>query len=196
MKQMKFFKSILSVLCITALVISCSNDGDQGPIGPAGPQGEQGVAGPEGPQGEQGEPGSVEYFSSSWIPNEFEENYPATTTAGFFIDAPQVTEEIMNTGLILMFGRRTDAFDNDIIESLPVLLNNSYNFRFQQRVGELNVLVSTAVEFDNINENAQLIDDYRYVIIPNPGNATRANKGQSVDYTKMGYEELMAYLEK
>ncbi|PIB38420.1 collagen-like protein [Maribacter sp. 4G9] len=194
MKQMNFFKTIVITVCIAALLFSCSKDGDQGPVGPAGPQGEQGVAGPEGPQGAEGEPGPVEYFSSSWIPTEFEEDYPAATNAGFFIDAPEITAKIMESGLVLVFGRRTDAFENQIVESLPALINNYYSFRFQQRVGELNILVSSVIETDPIAENARIIDDYRYVIIPNPGSSATGKNSESVDFTKMSYDELMAYL--
>lgn len=188
MKQMKLFKPIVCVVCIATFLVSCSKDGDQGPVGP---QGEQGVAGPEGPQGE---PGPVEYYTSSWINTELKSDFGDDISASFTIEAPELTTKVIETGLVLMFGRREDGLGNQFVESLPVIINSAYNFRFQQRVGEITIVVSVVLQADGLHQNGALIQDYRYVIIPNPGGDTSGKNSQAVDYTKMSYEELAAYL--
>ncbi|PIB38419.1 hypothetical protein BFP75_16050 [Maribacter sp. 4G9] len=175
------------------LLVGCSvEDGPIGPEGPAGGQGVVGAPGPEGPEGEQGEPGPEGYFVSEWINTELKENFGTDFSASFVITAPEITQQIMDTGLVLVFGRLEDALGSQIVERLPTLINNNFDFRFQQRLGELTIIVSSITEFMDLDENGGLIDDYRYVIIPNPGNTTGKN-GTNVDFTKMTYEEVVDY---
>ncbi|MFD2586019.1 hypothetical protein ACFSQJ_03710 [Croceitalea marina] len=184
---------ILCLSLLLTLLVGCSSE--DGPIGPEGPAGEQGLVGDQGPQGSEGEPGELgpeRYFASEWINSELKEDFGTATSASFTIDASELSQDIMDTGLVLVFGRREDLLENQIIERLPALIDNDFEFRFQQRLGELTIIVSTVNELIDLDGNGALIEDYRYVIIPNPGNTTEKN-GTTVDFTKMTYDEVVAY---
>lgn len=170
--------------------------GEQGVPGPAGSQGEQGPAGPAGPQGEQGEQGSTgtaNVIYSDWIASGF----PASITDNvedFDIDAPKLTQEIIDKGVILAYGKTTG--DPDVLP-LPVYIptvNESYYHRVEN-VGLLQIRVMSG---DGSAIGGTVFGEYRYVLIPGgvpaangPGNI--GSKTTALDYTKMSYKEIIAH---
>lgn len=87
------------------LFLSCSaEDGQDGAIGP---QGEQG---PTGPQGEQGETGAANVMYSDWITVPGSAWNPSsgisTRIRTATISAPEITQEYLDTGVILVYGKK------------------------------------------------------------------------------------------
>ncbi|AWX44618.1 hypothetical protein HME9304_01621 [Flagellimonas maritima] len=199
MQKRRKFLHLFSMLFLGALVISCSaEDGETGPAGPAGPQGEQGPAGADGAQGEQGETGTANVIYSDWIDSEFDDNIIATS-ASFSIDAPLMTDDIINEGVILVFGRSTPnpiTEDTDVYP-LPIVFGasrqQSYYFRAEE-AGQLFIIVSANEEGNPTG--VPFFGEYRYVLIPGgtpsggsgPGDIT--TKNSSLDYSKMSYKEI------
>lgn len=207
-RRLKF----LSYLLMVALVASCSpEDGEDGTIGPQGLQGEQGPAGAEGmdgtngadgAQGEQGEPGAANVIYSSWIDSEFDENI-ISTSASFSIDAPLMTNEIINEGVILVFGRSrpfAPSTDTDVY-ALPIVFGasrqQSYYFRAEQ-AEELDIVVAAIEQGDPVG--SPFFEAYRYILIPGEQPADTSGPGglgsktEAVDYAKMTYEEIIEHL--
>lgn len=115
----KISANLLTVFALMILVISC--EGPEGPAGPAGQAGAQGPAGSQGPAGTQGatgnpgEMGTDNVFFSSWINNSWTgmpDNYVRDT-----IPAPQVTDEILNTGVVVVYYR--DNAETQFVKVLP-----------------------------------------------------------------------------
>ncbi|MGB5820092.1 MAG: hypothetical protein WBG90_11465 [Saonia sp.] len=202
MKTMKLTSQFFSVIFSVCLLISCSgDDGEDGAVGPQGPAGEQGPAGPAGEQGEQGdqgEPGTANVIYSDWIDSEFDTNI-ITTSASFSIDAPLMTDAIIDQGVILVFGRSNPApvtNDTDVF-ALPIVfgaaLQQSHYYRVEQ-AEQLDIVVVANEEGESVG--TPFFGEYRYVLIPggapaddgNPGDVTLKTEG--VDYSKMSYEEI------
>ncbi|WP_273568793.1 hypothetical protein [Maribacter halichondriae] len=187
--RMKIAKRLFSVLFIACLITACSKDGNDGAIGPQGPQGEQGPAGPQGSDGADGETGTANVIFSPWITSGFNEPI-ATENANFSIDAPEITQEVIDSGAILVYGRDSDGQ----VFALPVTLHNtstdeSYHFTFDDP-GSLEISVSE-INGDDL-DNLFIDDAFRYVIIPG-GNPTSGKAASSINYYKMTYEELAAH---
>ncbi|MDC6366410.1 MULTISPECIES: collagen-like protein [Flavobacteriaceae] len=204
MQKKSRFIYALAVLFIGSLITSCSGeDGETGPVGPQGPQGEQGpdgadgadgTDGTDGEQGEQGEPGTANVMYSDWVATEFGNSIVATSTS-FTIDAPDVDEDMLDFGTILVYGRRIDITLGNIVYPLPIVFGaarqQSYYFRAQD--GEIRITVSANEEGESVVDGS-FLEEYRYVLIPggtpvdtdSPGGLT----GKSMDYSKMTYEEV------
>jgi hypothetical protein len=97
----------LALMVFMGLSLACEGpEGPIGAIGPAGPQGaagNQGPAGTQGPTGTQGQMGADNVFFSSWITNTWTrmpDNFVGDT-----IPAPQITEEILNKGVVVAYYR-------------------------------------------------------------------------------------------
>ncbi len=204
MKTRRF--KFLNYLLMVALVASCSpEDGEDGAIGPQGPQGEQGPAGADGANGadgEQGEPGTANVIYSDWIDSEFDENIIATS-ASFSIDAPSMTNEILNEGVILVFGRSrpfAPSTDTDVY-GLPIVFGasrqQSYYYRAEE-AEQLDIIVAANEQGDSVG--SPFFEAYRYVLIPSEQPANTGSPGglgtksEVVDLTKMTYEEVIDYL--
>lgn len=109
----KITRRFLGILLIGGLLTACSKDGDIGPQGETGPEGD---VGPEGPQGQ---PGTANVIYSEWIDTEFSDPINATG-AGFDIEAADITQEILDQGTILVFGRNLTIFGFDYF-ALPFI---------------------------------------------------------------------------
>lgn len=193
------------------VLVSCSaEDGATGPAGPAGPQGEQGPAGAdgqdgadgmEGEQGEQGETGAANVIYSGWIDSGFDDNI-LTSSASFSIAAPLMTDDIINEGVILVFGRSTPApatNDTDVY-ALPMVIGaarqQTYYYR-AETAGQLDIVMATNEEGEPAG--VPFFGEYRYILIPGEQPATvftlsESGKEQSMDITKMTYEEVLDHL--
>ena len=184
MKEMKFTRRLLGVICMISLLFSCSpEDGEDGATGPQGPQGAQGE---QGNDGENGEAGTANVIYSPWITSGFEDNVQAVD-AIFTIDAPLLTDEIVQQGVVLAYGKIIIFSDEDVLP-LPVTIpsiNESYYHRIEN-VGELQIRIMSLDFVTNIGPT--LFNEYRYVLIP--GGTSTGKSSTAPDYTKMSYEEI------
>lgn len=190
-------------IAVCLFIFSCEGeDGAIGPQGERGPQGEQGEpgesgepgvngdqgpqgnTGPQGDQGPQGDPGTANVMYSDWIQSPFPANI-TNVSLGFFIDDDTITEEIINSGVVLVYGSSTNAF-NQFVFALPHLSSgNFYSFTITE-VGMLGIFVES---INNDPVGMPLFDKYRYIIIPG---SVLINKNQtSIDYTKLSYQEVI-----
>ncbi|MEL6975616.1 MAG: hypothetical protein AAGL29_09520 [Bacteroidota bacterium] len=179
------------------LLASCSGEdgemGVQGPQGEQGPQGVQGEQGPQGDQGEQGETGTANVIYSEWIDSEFDNNVIATGV-GFDIDVPDLTQEIVNQGVVLVFGRNLPGLSSPDIMQLPFVTGgNFYSFRIE----DPEVLRITIASLDGSSVGTPFFEDYRYIIIPGGQPADTGDtitiKGEQLDYSKMSYQEIITH---
>ncbi len=188
--KMKISIRLFSLLFFTSLVMGCSKDGSDGAIGPQGPQGElgpagtQGEQGPAGTQGEQGETGTANVIYSDWIPSGLPANV-ASTTANFSIPAPLLTDEIRNTGVILVFGRT--SIDN--IYGLPATFGEGFQESYFFRSGSAGSLSIRVSSLDGNDIGAPIFSNYRYVLVP--GGTLTGKSFSSAEYHKMSYEEVI-----
>lgn len=209
-KKKKLFNGIFVALIGALLIVSCSaEDGATGPIGPqgeqgeAGPQGEAGADGADGAQGEQGEPGTANVIYSGWIDSEFD-NDIISTSASFTINAPLMTDDIIDEGVILVFGRTFPApvtEDTDVY-ALPMVFGaarqQSYYYRAEE-AEELVITIASNVEGDSAG--VPFFGEYRYILIPGEQPTggttivigTTGSKQETLDYSKMSYEEVIEF---
>ena len=107
------------LFAMLAIFVSCSEDGAPGDIGPPGPQGEQGTQGGQGLQGEQGEPGTANVVYSEWfIISQSDWIGLGTAKLTGEIPAPELNQEIMNKGVVLVYFRLSQS--QTIIHRFPV----------------------------------------------------------------------------
>ncbi|NHF60300.1 collagen-like protein [Flavobacteriaceae bacterium TP-CH-4] len=177
--------------------------GETGPQGPQGPQGEQGETGPQGPagpQGEQGETGTANVIYSGWIDSELANNV-ISTSASFSIDAPLMTQGIIDTGVILVFGKsKPNPVTNDTdVYGIPIVfgaaLQQSHYFR-AETAGQLDIVVAANEEGEPVG--VPFFGEYRYILIPggqstggNSGSDTLGNKTSHTDLSKMSYRDIL-----
>ncbi|MBU3024555.1 collagen-like protein [Zobellia galactanivorans] len=199
----------MTFLSITALITSCSKDGDvgpigpqgeEGPIGPQGEQGEQGLQGEQGPQGpagengEDGEDGNAEVYYSDWIPANFTGTSETIQYMG--IDFPASMESafrIKNTHIVLVY---FTGYGDGNVYQLPVLNFRGAQFTFGYGSGsaaseDINIY-ARSTSTSPLSEYAispERGNRFRYLIIP--PNILISSKGNTPDFNKMTYREVM-----
>ena len=82
-------------------------------------------------EGEDGEPGTANVLYSEWFDARFGENIDAATLKDFVVDIPQLTQEFMQSGVILVYGRRFQSPTFEQIFTLPITFYDvSQQFRY------------------------------------------------------------------
>ncbi|SHI52143.1 collagen-like triple helix repeat-containing protein [Pseudozobellia thermophila] len=187
---------LLCVFVAMLAIVSCSKDGEDGDIGPQGPQGEQGSAGPQGEagaQGEQGEPGTANVIYSDWFDSPIvddDDNIEASTANGT-VDVAGLSEELVETGTVLVYGKITS---NNNVYALPYLGNQGVSYYYYFDEGIINIRLATV---DGSNIGAPLFDTYRYVLIPGgveagDGIGGVTSKASAIDFSTLSYEEVVS----
>jgi len=176
---MKFLKTIFTILLVAISTISCSSD-----------DGTDGTNGVDGQQGAPGAPGTANVIYSAWInaPTAAAETVDGTSGMATTINAPELSDEILSKGTILVyvsFGSGTFAvpytstaggFVNTITAISTLKKIKLFRFRHDQG-GTVNIPTSLS---------------WRYILIP--GGVTAAtSKAAKPDYAKMSYEEVCAH---
>ncbi len=194
-------KGITILFLCSAIFSSC--DGDDGRPGPQGEQGEPGEPGSQGEQGEQGEPGedgtggSTEIIYSDWIPAVYDGDPNTESLVQFVIDTPEITDDIINSGVILVYSSTTNDGGDVYVKSLPIdSISISYSFRISQNSGASASIIITIRRLDGNPIGDYLFSEsYKYVAIPSgasgggPIVAGTTAKSKE-DYTKMSYEKI------
>ncbi|EMS30926.1 Phage tail fiber protein [Mariniradius saccharolyticus AK6] len=180
-------KIFLGGLAIISLSIACEGpEGPAGAIGPAGPQGvagAQGPAGTKGPNGIQGETGTENVFFSNWITNTWTrmpDNYVWDT-----IPAPQITEEILNRGVVVAYYRDNSTIPWAKIYPVQIYQNGNWIFTLESKSIKENLIL-----FHGPSRNGGIVDaittipfsQVRYMVIPGVNPAGRMNFPDLNDY--------------
>ncbi|HEY8398337.1 MAG TPA: hypothetical protein VIK80_10370 [Flavihumibacter sp.] len=139
-------------------------------------KGKEGPVGPQGPQGPQGPIGTANVIYSDWFkPN----TYTATTAFGtrylsYEQNAPAITEDILNTGTVIVFGKlhgyNENIWPRQQISAMPITIMfmqanvmNIDNWTALVTVGKITIrLVNSTNTYITINNS----HEFRYVIIP------------------------------
>lgn len=194
---MQISKQLLAAIVLISLIVSCSpEDGDTGPQGPQGEQGVQGPAGEDGQdgmdgedgeQGEPGEPGTANVIYSEWIPSDFAS--PITDDFDQFeLDVPQLNETLQDSGVILVYARRST-----LIYPIPITffgsLDENYNWRLLTTNDDIIAVRVNSTDGGVIGEPF-LNGEYRYVLIPGGQEAESGRSMSAQDYQNMSYEEI------
>ena len=192
--QNRFVNQSAAFIFSLFLLASCSGeDGEMGVQGPQGEQGPQGAQGDQGPQGNQGETGSANVIYSEWIDTEFDNNEVAVGV-NFDIDVPELTQDIIDQGVVLVFGRNIPGIGSPDVIQLPfITADNFHSFRME----DPEVLRITISSLDGTSVGNPFFEDYRYIIIPGGQPADTGDtvtvKGEPLDYTKMSYQEIITH---
>jgi hypothetical protein len=179
---MKFSKTIFTILLVAISTISCSSDD--------GTDGINGVDGQPGATGATGATGTANVIYSAWItaPTAAAETIDGTSGMSTTINAPQLSEDILAKGTILVYmSYGTGTF------TLPYT---------SLAGGTANTItaISTAKKiklFRFTHSGAGTVGlpttlSWRYILIPG-GVAAATAKTANVDYSKMSYEEVCAH---
>lgn len=172
---MKFLTMITLSLFIGIATTSC--DGEDGAPGP------QGVAGVDGQDGADGVDGNANVIASDWFAATY--TSPFAARKQYDIPAPEVNQDVRDSSVILVYGKR---IANDEIWGIPTsfpFLNQTYNFMCFTTDGIIRIFCDS--NDATFTVGAPYIEEYRYVIIP----STTARN--SIDYTSMSYQEIVDY---
>lgn len=183
-------KSYMIFLLGFLTLFSCSpEDGAEGAMGPAGPQGVQGIPGETGPKGDTGE---TNIIASEWIPSGFTVPTPiAESFVQFFIDAPELTDEIKQSGVIMVYGKYGNETLPRIVP-LPFLIPNVRNHYYYFQINDINNRISINLyHTENGSIGYPAFEEYRYVLIP-PTTTTTGKP--SIDYSQMSYDDVVTLL--
>ncbi|QGK75928.1 hypothetical protein [Flavobacterium sp. SLB02] len=176
---MKFSKTIFTILLVAISTISCSSD-----------DGTDGVNGTDGQAGEKGATGTANVIYSAWLtaPTAVAETIDGTSGMSTSINAPQLSEDILAKGTVLVyvsFGSGTytlpytstaGGFVNTITAISTAKKIKLFRFRHDAG-GTVNLPTSLS---------------WRYILIPG-GVAAATSKTAKPDYAKMSYQEVCAH---
>ncbi|OXA78018.1 hypothetical protein SAMN05444397_110175 [Flavobacterium aquidurense] len=176
---MKILKTILTLFSIVVFTASCSSD-----------DGVDGTNGVDGQQGAPGATGTANVIYSAWLtaPTAVAETVDGTSGMSTTINAPELSEDILAKGTILVyvsFGSGTftlpytstaGGFVNTITAISTAKKIKLFRFRHDGG-GTVNLPTSLS---------------WRYVLIPG-GVAAATAKTAKLDYAKMSYEEVCAH---
>ena len=172
--------------------------GSKGDTGSTGPKGDPGTQGPKGDAGEPGKNASVIY--SDWIairlqPKEFKDQTPDEYLYDYLqiIDAPGITNYIVDNGVVLMYYKNTDGIVKPIDSDgyMPFIDKDEFDLytfypAYTFGIGKVKFLVNV-VDPDYIlrlNANSGKI---RYIAIPGVTKDGRISNRLFAGHTK---EEL------
>lgn len=210
---MKTLKNILLISLFGLLFIACSKDGEQGNTGAQGIQGESGVKGADGQDGEQGlsgedgadgadgqngtdgtqgETGTTNVIYSEWFPSQFPDDIVGGNYS-FPINTPELTEEILATGVVLVYSRRINLGGIPVVRQLPITIFESVQQSYHTQILiDDNISISFVVRsIDGSPVGSTPYDSFRYVLVP--GGIPSSGKSNAIDFTKMTYEEVAAH---
>jgi hypothetical protein len=172
---MKTITRIFAMLAVMSAVIFM--DACKGPAGDVGPAG---VAGPIGATGVAGPTGTANVIYSPWVA------FPAslTTTAAFTYNfiTPQITQDILEKGVVLCFVRTGSTGTTVETYPLPYVFPNSSTASNSEIYASYilgNIKVRSTFSLSGVG--------FRYVIIPG-GVAS----GRMASLKSMSYEEIKA----
>ncbi|WP_257668963.1 hypothetical protein [Parapedobacter tibetensis] len=178
---MKTLRSILSILFLSILILSCKKEGPTGPQGEQGVQGEQGDQGDTGPKGDSG---TANVIYSEWMPIDWN-IIDGNTVKRMDIDIPQITEEFLEDGGVPLFFVK--SFDT--AWPVPMSRDNYSLYFLVSEVGHELRFIAARITGLTGNINVNWVQKVRYVLIP--GGMPAANLRAELDYHD--YEAVKAH---
>lgn len=169
--------AILLTMAFALTLAACTKTGPAGATGATGPTGPTGPGGAQGPQGAKGDTGVANVQYSQWVDIQWTKSN--TVPGACFsntVNTPYITDQIMDSGLVLVYMRPDSATNSpfelpyNVISNLTTLLiiqpvimtGNITVYGLQPSIGTLGAA--------DIYPNAQI----RYIIVP-PGVAIPGN---------------------
>ncbi len=159
---MKYKKTILKLLFFA---IFCSVVACKAPVGDIGPQGTAGTIGDKGDKGAIGDKGSFSGFVSAWTEIKPAQWKLSGTKAVFSQTDANLTQTILDQGLILAYYRPLPEDESSAVISLADE-TNTYLFTYKTNVGSLDYELNFK-SAQVINPN---LEDWnikvRYIVVP------------------------------
>ena len=135
-------------------------------------------------EGEDGDPGTANVLYSEWFASRFGENVNAPTLKDFNVDIPELTQEFMQSGVILVYGRRFQSPTLEQIFTLPITFYDlSQQFRYIVNENRMSIQV---VSIDGSEIENVLLTEFRYILIPGGEIVTKSAK----DFEQMSYDQV------
>lgn len=176
------------VILVITVLVSMGCEGPEGPTGPQGPQGESGPVGPEGPEGpegppgEDGEDGNANVIYSDWFTaNDAggwsqEEGFGDMVTIYFDFSAPEISQEVLDTGTILVYGKLigyvSSIWGDDEVSLLPIVVMYTQsgdtfidNWDFRSTLQNIRITFQNNQNFYSAG-GISTVHSFRYIIIP------------------------------
>jgi len=161
-----------------------------------GINGVDGQDGVDGIDGADGADGNTEIVSSDWIATEF--STVESTFSSFEVFNFQLTDDFMDTGIVLAYGRSNL---NNNIWPIPYDSNTSrYDIRLEPGtpssgsilnppfvLGTAGTILFRGISADGVDRTFTLFDEVRYILVPGPSTSGKS----SLNFEKMTYEEVM-----
>lgn len=200
MKQLnnmnRYMKYTLGLLVLICLSLACEGpegpSGATGSVGPQGPAGTQGPAGNQGPTGTQGEMGAHNVFFSAWITNSWTrmpDNFVGDT-----IPAPQITQKILDEGVVVAYFRDNDTSTTIKIFPVQIYQGGTLTWLFTL---EMKSIKEKLIMFHGPSRvpgtdafNSMPFSQVRYMVIPGVSPVGRMNLPDFDDY-----EAVCAYFD-
>jgi hypothetical protein len=193
-------KYVLLVLVIV-FTFSCSEDGAVGPQGSTGKDGQNGtngLDGQDGTNGVDGQDGNANVMASDWFkPSSY---ILSTGFGGINLlehdqAAPEITQEIIDTGVVLVYGKLngyiSSVWPTDQVSLLPITLTYSVS---PANIDTFTALLSVGnikIRFTNNNNTYSSLGTnhfFRYVVIPSSGSSS----GRIADFSRKSLEDDLA----
>ncbi|PSL47788.1 hypothetical protein CLV51_102648 [Chitinophaga niastensis] len=185
---MKHFLRLPYVLLLVIIVsfAACSKDGAQGIAGNPGP------AGPAGPAGPKGDSGATNIIYSTWQDVVFDSLKDDSGHVILFLgkmDAPKLTKEILNNGLINVYFN-FDSASIPYIVPVPYIGPRFYiNFQAEEQLIHLESDLDLSPA--TYGAGGSKVFQFRYVLVPG-GTAARSAGTNGVNWKD--YKSVQKYL--
>ena len=141
-------------------------NGAVGLTGAAGATGATGATGPQGPKGDKGDTGSINITSSDWFSPTTADWQKVTNTQYLYaLNEPKITQNILNAGLVLVYGR---IQPNSTVYLLPITTVTNVGlvtFLTSASLGKIGIQYIELSDFQ-ANLNLLPVKQFRYVIVP------------------------------
>ncbi|HTN06410.1 collagen-like protein [Agriterribacter sp.] len=178
---MKQFTFLMPVLAAALLMLSCTKEG---PEGPQGTTGTPGPAGPQGPQGTTGAPGpagTANVIYSNWLSFQQLQRDTIVDATNFKVNhlpAPDLTQNIIDRGVILVYWRYlTTVFQLPYTSDAGTGTGPDKTSTISY-IPNPNVIYITRYTHDNTASIGFGSIQFRYVLIPG-GTAAGRNAGET-----------------
>ncbi len=158
-----YMRGFVVLAISTALMIAAGCEGPEGPTGPQGAQGPQGEQGPEGPEGPTG---TANVIYSEWVTlSDLEASTDTTVLSRTYrkweIPAPELTQEIINQGTILVYF----ALEG-VVLPLPATFGGTNPIYVTFAPFQSGILSILAQNLDNTASGLNSSIQFRYILIP------------------------------